>query len=139
MDSTAALFEQSPGARIKIGEWHGIDAHLTRSRGVHKQLADDLRGIGQRDALDLSIERAGNDELPETLDGAGRLAMAVEPFGECLGRIRRDRPQHRLKGASEGQLVTARECMGEKKVRQTVQRSRQIRRWTKQRAAAARL
>ena len=79
--------------------------------GVHEEFADDLGGVGNGDGVEVGVERAGDDEAPEALDGAGVWLLRLSQAASDSVESERDRPQHGAEGAGKSELVGACECV----------------------------
>ena len=66
------------GAVVEIGQGNAGNAHVAGGGRLHR-FADDLRGVGNRNQVEILAEGADQDRLPETFDGVFGLAVVVAP------------------------------------------------------------
>src|SRR5208283_5883975 len=81
--------EVVPGSAVEVGERHGRNSHAPGSGRFKKRLAHHLRSIGDRNLVEVFVQGADQDCLPEAFDGWPGLSVAFEPVEECLTPILR--------------------------------------------------
>jgi hypothetical protein len=96
--------EEFKRARVELAERHGAHAHAARLRRVHEQLPDHLGRVGKRDRVDVRVQRAGDHQAPEAVEGPLCLPLSRQPCAQALGRIARDRAHEPLEGAPRASL-----------------------------------
>src|SRR5438552_1070961 len=91
---------------------------LEAARMAQKAIDEDLAGVAQADPFRRLVQGAGQDDAPETVDGALRLTVALEPFEERRVGIARGSPNaEQSPGDTQflggGEVVGARETAQE--------------------------
>src|SRR5258708_23933829 len=74
------------GGVVEVGERKSGNAHMAGS-GRHHRYANDLRGGGDGDAIEILAECADQDGMPETLNCLLGLMMLVEPFSKWFSGV----------------------------------------------------
>ena len=65
------------GGAVQVGERHGWNSHAPGSRRFKKRLAHHLRRVGNRNLIEIFVQGADQNRLPETLDGLLRFVRGV--------------------------------------------------------------
>jgi hypothetical protein len=92
------------GPVVEIGERNAGDAHVT-GRGRLHGFADDLRGVGNRDEVEIFAEGTDEDGFPEAVNGGFGLAVLVTPLQKRLSGVGLDGEGEGGNGARNRELV----------------------------------
>ena len=74
---------------VELGERDRRDPHAPRRGRLQKRLAHDLRRVRHRHPIHVFVQRADQDSLPESVDGAFRLAVAAQPVEKRFAVVER--------------------------------------------------
>src|SRR5579872_1771139 len=110
---------------IKLAERNGGNAHATAFRRKQKGFAENFGRVMDGDAVEVFIESAHEDGLPEAVDGALCLAMTMQPRGEILRSVGRKAAQKVGQAARDGKLVAQGECRRPQKRQRGMERGGQ--------------
>ena len=90
LDLSATCANVVSGGAVQVGERHGWNSHAPGSRRLEKRLAHHLRRIGYGNPIEIFVQGADQDCLPETLDGLLGLSVSFEPVEKRLAAFRRN-------------------------------------------------
>src|SRR5271157_3702164 len=105
VDLAAARVEVVNSAAIEIAERDTGNPHASCLRRGQKRFTKDLARILDRNAVEVFIQRADQNGMPEVVDGAFCLAVTGEPVSEVLVGVLGDAGKKCGHAAGDGEFV----------------------------------
>src|SRR5271165_2898484 len=125
MDFAAACMEIVDSTTVQIAEGDTGNTHASGFGGQKERLTKNLSRILDRNAIEIFVQGADQNGMPEVIDSALRLAVTFQPVGEILLSILGDAGEKRGHAAGNGELVCDRKCGRAEKGQRRVQRGGQ--------------
>ena len=115
-------FDEADRVRIQFAERDGRHPHASGLLRLHEGCAKHHRGIVDRNTIEVFVEGTHQHWIPESIDGAPRLAMTSQPGGKVLSAVFGNALQKTHHSSADGYLVRQRQRGGLEKGHCIVQR-----------------
>src|SRR5271165_6396615 len=105
MNFAAACIEVVDSTTVQIAEGNTGNTHASGFGGQQERLTKDFSRILDRNAIEIFVQGADQNGMPEVVDSALRLAVTFQPVGEILLCILGDAGEKRRHATGNGELV----------------------------------
>ena len=99
------FFDEGAAAVVKLGERDDGNAHAVAAAVGEECFPEDVDAEARVGLVELFVERADEDDAPEAIDGALRLALLLQPVehGDAFGRVQASGAARIAAGAKDGE------------------------------------